>query len=476
MNIFFAQISNEHEKQTHIDKSLLKKIMVFTALSAIIALTVSVAAGNTFIKSVPAGPLPLPLTNSVSDYDYYLQGGIIVDGGGMQPYVGDIAFKNGKIVAVGDNLSPRGNGIILDASGYYVTPGFIDIHTHADEYWEKENDGAPILMQGVTTQIVGNCGTSVADISAYLQAADGRAINVGTLIGLKALRQMFISDGAALTPAVLKKICAQTAAAIDAGAFGLSVGLEYYPQNKTTTEQMQQLAEVVASKGAILTCHSRSESNNLIAAVTEAVQIAETTGVKLQYSHLKAYGQANWDKQQQAIQLLTEARARGVDIMTDVHGYTFSSWDFNTNNNPISEDNIIAALRLPYAMVISDGGLYAGGRANHPRAYANATYVLTKYLRDGKYFDIQTMIKKMTLMPARRMGIKDRGLLKTGSFADIAVFKLEDLQVLATRGNPMVLSKGMHYVFVNGRPAVFKGKITGEKSGKALKFTVNTVN
>jgi len=474
MNLISAQINNEQESQLDLDKSLLKKIAVFAAVSVMVALTVSLVAGNTFLQSVPADNLPL--TMAVSDYDYYLQGGTIVDGSGMQPYVGDIAIKDGKIVAVGDKLLPKGKGKILNVTGYLVTPGFVDIHTHADEYWEKDADGAPILMQGVTTQIVGNCGTSVADISAYLQAADGKAINVGTLLGFKTLRQMFITDGAILTPEVLEKMCVQTAAAIDAGAFGLSVGLEYYPQIKTTTEQLLALAKVVESKSAILTCHSRSESNDLLAAVTETVQIAEQSRVKFQYSHLKAYGKANWDKQQQAAEILTAARARGVDIMTDVHGYTFSSWDFNTNNNPISEENIIAALSLPYAMVISDGGLYAGGRANHPRAYANATYVLTKYVRDGKYFDIQTMIKKMTLMPARRVGITNRGLLKADSLADIAVFKLDDLEVMATRSNPMVLSKGMYYVFVNGRPAVYQGELTGEKNGQALKFTVNTVN
>ena len=474
MNTSSAQISNEQERQVHLDKQLLHKITVFAAVSAMIALTVSIVAGNTFIKSVPTEQLPL--TTVVNDYDYYLEGGTIVDGSGMQPYVGDVAIKDGQIVAVGDKLSPRGKGKILKVTGYYVTPGFIDIHTHADEYWERDNDGAPILMQGVTTQIVGNCGTSVDNISAYLQTVDGRAINVGTLLGLKALRQTFITDGAELTPAVLEKMCSQTAAAIDAGAFGLSVGLEYYPQSKTTTEQLRALAEVVAAKGAILTCHSRSESNNLLAAVTEAVQIAEQTGVKFQYCHLKAYGKENWDKQQKAAELLTAARARGVDIMTDVHGFTFSSWDFNTNNNPISQANIVAALRLPYAMVISDGGLYKGGRANHPRAYANATYVLTEYVRDGKYFDMQTMIKKMTLMPARRVGITNRGLLKADSLADIAVFKLADLKVMATRSNPMALSKGMYYVFVNGRPAVYQGELTGEKNGKALKFAANTVN
>ena len=173
----------------------------------------------------------LPSLPEPVECDYFLKNGLIVDGSGGKPYPGNVAIEGDTIVDIGFCL-PQEGAVVIDMGGRIICPGFIDIHTHTEDYWLAGNDGEIVLRQGVTTQINGNCGTSTSNISRFLRDVDGSAINVGTFMGYKALRRLFILDSANVTPEITAKMAEQLKTSIANGAFGFSLGLSYYPQNK----------------------------------------------------------------------------------------------------------------------------------------------------------------------------------------------------------------------------------------------------
>ena len=434
------------------------------ALPSLPALQAIEKFGKENIGSRIAGILTKPV-----DCDYVLQQGTIVDGSGGTPYIGNVAVKGDKIVAVGD-FKAVDTAQKIDAAGLYIAPGFIDIHTHTEDYWLAGGAGAMVLRQGVTTQIGGNCGTSKTNIAAYLDSLHDLPINVGLFTGYDTLRAQYLAAGEAMTEAVLQKMQAQLAASIQNGSFGLSVGLEYYPQSKATAAELIRLAATVKQQNALFSMHIRSESNGVIPAVEEAIAIAEKSGVRFEYSHIKASGKQNWAKQDQILALFDAAIARGADIRGDAYGYTFSSHDLDSGADTIAEANVIKVLQNPNVMVGSDSGLDQYGRAIHPRAYGNASKILADYVRDQKVLTIEQAIHKMTQMPAKRLGMTNRGLLKEGYQADIAVFRLEAVKDNSQRKAPNLLAEGMSYVFVNGKPALSLGQVTGARGGVALRF------
>lgn len=411
---------------------------------------------------------PLPVMGQAVVCDYFIANGLIVDGSGALPYTGNLAIKGDEIVDVGQCF-PAPGAIVIDAQGKIIAPGFIDIHTHSDDYWPRKAGGAMVLAQGVTTHIVGNCGTSTENISAYLSAADGAAVNVGTFLGYKALRRAFISDGAAVTPQVLEQMKARLAGALDNGALGFSLGLSYYPQNKADYEEVLALAKVVESRNSLLSVHIRDEYDEVIPAVEEAIALARESGVRLQYSHIKVGEERNWHKQERVLELLDQVVAEGLDIKGDVYVYPYSSWDLGTLHDSVSVENIKKILVKPYVAVGSDTGINRYGGVVHPRAYGNATAVLCRYVRDEALLTLEEAVMKMTSLPAEIVNLPDRGLLAKGKKADIVVFALEDLKEHATRSQPAQLSEGMHYVFVNGEPAIKEGAFTQVLAGQALR-------
>lgn len=405
--------------------------------------------------------------------DYLLVNATIVDGSGGASYKGNIAVKDDLIVGVGDFIASF-DAYIIDASDLIVAPGFIDIHTHSDDYWPSGGDGSPILSQGITTHIVGNCGNAPADIAAYLKQVDYGAINVGTFVGYKVLceKRGPTPEGQAVSAEALKLMQQQLKKGLTEGAFGISLGLSYYPQNQGTFAEFVALAETCKEADALMAIHIRDEGDQVVESLEEALKVAEKTGVSLQYSHVKAAGKANWSKQDRVLELFDQAIASGLDVAGDAYVYTFSSNDLGGSNESISAENIKKVLSNDHVMLASDGGLNDQGKAIHPRAYANSTMFLISYVREQQLLSLEEAVYKMTYLPAQRMKIPNRGLLKVGNKADLVVFKLEDLKVNATRGNPSQLSEGMSYVFVNGKMVIEKGNFAGVKAGRALKFSL----
>jgi N-acyl-D-aspartate/D-glutamate deacylase len=253
------------------------------------------------------------------------------------------------------------------------------------------------------------------------------------------------------------------------GAFGLSVGLEYWPQTFATTGELVDLCQVLREKGGFYATHIRSESDRVLEAAAEAITIGQQAGVPVQYSHIKASFQRNWGKMQRILSLVDDARRGGLDITADVYGYTFSSWDLGSSRDSLSEDDLQLALQHPAVMIGSDSGLDAQGRAVHPRAYGNYPRILRRYALDKKVITLEQAIHKMTAMPAQRLGLKDRGLLAPGYKADIVAFDPEAIADRATRTNPNQTAAGVRWVLVNGQVAVKEGQVTGTMAGEVLR-------
>lgn len=405
------------------------------------------------------------------DCDYVLENGFIVDGTGKKGFAGHVGIKGDTIAAVGDFVAPKGAKKI-NAAGLVISPGFIDLHTHTEGYWLAGGNGEMVLKQGVTTQIGGNCGSSVPSIHDYFQSLRQAAINVGLFVGYKNIRGAVVPPEAdRIEAADLDKMKALLAQGMEEGAFGLSVGLSYYPQFKATKEEMIELCKVVREAGGFYSTHIRNENDDVLPSVEEAIEIGFAAGIPVQYSHVKTAGRKNWGKMPQVLTLVGQAAEKGLDITGDVYGYTYSSLDVaeNDRTESMSEEDMLLALQHPLVMVGSDSGLSREGEAFHPRAYANCSRILSRYTGEGELLSLETAVHKMTAMPAKRLRLEDRGSIGVGKKADLAVFNLSGVQELATRDKPNQLSMGMKYVFVNGRLALDQGKVTGVKGGGPLR-------
>lgn len=405
------------------------------------------------------------------DCDWVIDRVVIIDGSGEPAYQGRVAVKGERITAVGDfALSPEVQ--IIDGQGLVLTPGFIDIHTHAEDYFYSGGDMSPFLSQGVTAQIGGNCGRSPKDIQGYFATIPKMAINYGLLMGYATLRQMVHGrdrSGKTTTAEQLKMQKYLRKAMAD-GAVGLSVGLEYWPQTYATTEEIIALCEVVKEAGGFYATHIRSEYDRVLEAVEEAILIGKKVGIPVQYCHIKTGYKRNWAKLPKILEMLEEAVESGLDIRADLYGYTYSSTDLGKKPfiPSISEENLELAAAHPLTFFGSDAGMYAGGRATHPRAYGNIPRILGRLVREKKILSLETAIAKMTSQPARRLGLTNRGLLRKGYQADLVLFDPETIIDKGTKENPSVFSEGVRQVWVNGTLAWAEGRLLNDNSGQVV--------
>jgi len=286
------------------------------------------------------------------DFNIVIKGGEIFDGTGNPSFKGDIGIKGGIIVKI-DDITEKGNRTI-DAKGLVVSPGFIDMHNHADHAILAFPNAECYIMQGVTTSLVGNCGLSMAPINfdnfeltkrylfPFLRAdfdykwdwrtskeyfekvrKNNTAINLAYLIGQGTLR--IAVKGFEMTRASkeeMEKMKTILKQELEEGAFGLSTGLVYPPGSYSTAEELIELTSVLKDYGALYATHMRSESDKLLESVEEAIKIGGENGISVEISHHKAIGKANWGKVKDSLKMLESARQRGVNINCDVYPYT----------------------------------------------------------------------------------------------------------------------------------------------------------
>ncbi len=355
---------------------------------------------------------------------------------------------------------------------------------------------------------------SMADYIAELQS-NGTLTNAALLVGHTTLRQraMPTTDRAA-TPAETAAMQVELEKALGEGAFGLSTGLDYPPAVASSTEEVKALAETAARLGGPYVTHTRNYFEKLEEAIEEAIDIAGHSGGKLVISHHQVTGRANHGKSIPTLWRIDEAR-RDIDIGMDVYPYAASStvlrlercdtglrilvtwsdphpemarrelsdiareWECTEREAgqrllpagavyfQLDEADVQTILRHPRTMIGSDG--LPHDKHPHPRLWGTFPRVLGHYARDLGVFSLHEAVFRMTGLPAHEFGFIERGLLKTGYFADLVVFDPATVLDLATFEEPAQPSAGIEQVFVNGVIVWKEGKVTGARPGSILK-------
>ncbi|MEP6536564.1 MAG: D-aminoacylase [Bryobacteraceae bacterium] len=499
-------------------------------------------------------------------FDIVISGGKIVDGTGGGWFYADVGVTGDRIAAIG-NLSTSTAQTRIDAKGLVVSPGFIDIHSHARRGITLVPSAENLIRQGVTMVLEGNDGDSPLPIGAFLDklARTPIGINFGTFAGQGSIRSSVMGlVNRPATPAELDKMRGLMKQAMLDGAFGLSTGLFYVPGNFTPPDEVIDVARVAGQYGGMHISHMRDEAANILDAVKETIRIGEVAGMPTQVSHHKIIGRANWGLSKETLKLVEEARARGVDVTVDQYPYTASStgtaalfpqWSLEGGSKALVErmdaaeqrkqikaviaskilndrgggdaKNVVLAscpfdktlagksladlaiakglpptpenaadiamdlqrkggcsavyhaideadveriMRYPFTMIASDGGVQVFGEAApHPRSYGTFARVLGVYVRERHVLTMEDAVRRMTSLPAGRLKLFDRGLIRPGMKADIVVFDPATVKDKSVFEKPHQYAEGVRDVLVNGKPVLAEGKMTGTLSGAVLR-------
>jgi len=499
-------------------------------------------------------------------FDLVIRNGRIVDGTGSPWYRGDVAVRGDTIARIAPRIDAPAARTI-DAAGKVVSPGFIDIHTHARRGIMQVPTADNYVRQGVTTIMEGPDGSSPVPIKPLLDSVAAKRVtpNFGMFIGQGSIRDQVIGPvNRKATADEIEKMIALVRQGMEQGAFGLSSGLFYVPGTFTPTTEVVELAKAAGRMGGIYISHMRDEAGGILDSVRETIEIGEKGGLPTQVTHHKIIGTKNWGRSVDSLKLVDEARARGVDATIDQYPYTASStsiqaalmpawgleggreailkrlatpsmrselqketariileergggdpnnvqlarcdWDPSlagkrlgdvtkgrglepTVDNAaatalwivekggcsgifhaIGEDDLQRILRHPATMIGSDGEIPIFGEASpHPRSYGTFARVLGRYVRELKVISLEEAVRKMAAFPAQRIGLADRGVLREGMKADIAIFDLAAVRDLATFERPHQYAEGVAQVIVNGQVAFEDGKMTVARPGRVL--------
>ena len=514
--------------------------------------------------------------------------GTVIDGTGAPAYAGDVVVDGDRIVDVLQRgslaVAVQGRMETVDAAGCLVTPGFIDSHTHSDAYLVIEPDAPSKITQGVTTEINGQCGGSVAprygearlssDWASILGArltwrslAEYRevlstakpAVNTVQFIGHNTLRSSVVGyAGRAATPDELARMKRLLAESMDEGGWGLTTGLIYQPGRYSTPEEVVELAKVAAGKGGIYATHMRSEGDMILEAIDEVLDLVRATGIRAEISHLKTSGRRNWHKIDAVLDKMQGAVDAGLLLGSDRYPYCAAGTDLDvvlpdwaqegaakaecerladaatrgrmvselnvsdrdwstvmiggtwhednkrfsgrfvsdilveTAISPgelvcrilekdlcrtggfffgMSEDNLAKIYARPWIVPGSDASLRApwgplGADHPHPRAYATMPEFYRRVRALG--FSREDAIARMTGVPAVRFGLKGRGVIKKGAFADIVIWREDSFVAKSTYVDPHQFTGGVELVMVNGAIPYRDGRFTGDRAGRFL--------
>jgi N-acyl-D-amino-acid deacylase len=297
--------------------------------------------------------LLLPFSLLAQNCDVLIRNGRIIDGTGNSWYHGDVAVKDGKIIATG-KLSSYTASKTIDATGLIVAPGFIDVHGHIEGGIFQTATADNYIYDGVTTVVTGNCGSSTDNLREFFRRLDSLkpSINVATLYGHNTVRaQVMKRENRAPSTDEQLKMESLVEQAMKEGAVGLSTGLIYIPGTFAKTDEVVGLARAAGKYQGIYASHIRNEESKASEAVNEAINIGKEAKVPVQISHFKIGGKANWGKSNMILDIVKQARNEGWDVTIDQYPYTASStnlgvrlpdWAFAGGN-----DSLLSRLRNP---------------------------------------------------------------------------------------------------------------------------------
>ena len=286
-----------------------------------------------------------------------IRGGTIVDGTGRPAFVGDVLIDGDKIADKGNRQPSTAIDCCetIDATGLIVSPGFIDAHTHSDAYLVLEPDAPSKVTQGITTELNGQCGGSVAprygearlssdwaallgpkltwrSLAEYREVLDAAkpAVNTVQFVGHNTLRSSVVGYGArAATPEDLREMERLLAKSLDEGGWGLTTGLIYQPGKYSTPEEVVALVKVAAAKGGYYATHMRSEGDRILEAIDEVIELVKQTGIRAEISHLKTSGRRNWHKIDAVLDKIEGAMAAGLLLGSDRYPYCAAGTDLD---------------------------------------------------------------------------------------------------------------------------------------------------
>ncbi len=495
--------------------------------------------------------------------DLVVRDALLLDGSGDPPVIGSIGVERDRVVRVdvGDDGGMPDAARTIDGAGLALAPGFIDVHNHSDLSPLILPEMPSTVRQGVTTVVVGNCGSSPYPLAGledaiwlanggvdevprpgwtsygdYLDAlaAARPAVNVATLVGHGSVRHEVLGlDRRPPTAAELARMRALVTEAIDAGAFGLSTGLIYVPGLFSATDEIVAVAEAAAHAGGLYASHIRGEARTLFAAIEEASTVGARAGLPVHISHLKCDGAHVWGRSAELLERLhaapdasadqypytawnsslasllpawapvgdlerlartdherlaaavseevdgvgwehivviqtSDARWNGMDVASIAEGLGEDPIDAFVRllvadptssivGHAMREDDVEAILRDPGVFVASDASATApdgpgGDHPVHPREYGTFPRALA-LARDRALLPLEAVVRKMTSLPAERFGLRDRGVLRAGAFADLVLFDPAAVRDVSTYEASHAFPLGIELVVVNGTVA-----------------------
>ena len=346
------------------------------------------------------------------DYGILITNGKIIDGTGNNWYYGNIAIKDGKIVKIGRDVNHTAAKTI-DAKGLIIAPGFIDVHTHLEGDEAKDPNATSFILDGVTTCITGNCGSSETDIKKYLSWIDSLklSINVAALIGHNNVRKAVMGRvNRDATADEMKQMETIVDKAMRDGAVGLSTGLIYIPGTYTKTPEIVELAKIAAKYNGVYASHMRDEGDSVTQAIEEALAIGRLAKIPVEISHFKLSGQHNWGRSKETIPMIEAARREGIEVTIDQYPYTASSTSISTlipdEILADGQDSIKARLQRPETRKYVINSMLARLKKRKLKHFSYA--VVAYYSPDTTYNG--KSIEQINLMKGRKHKAKEEAL------------------------------------------------------------------
>jgi N-acyl-D-amino-acid deacylase len=449
----------------------------------------------------------------------------VADGTGAPLRRANVRITDDRIAAVGD-FKPRRGETVVDAKGLVLAPGFIDVHNHSEDGLDRDPLATTQIAQGITTLLLGADGGSPWPIGTWLEERRRKpvSVNIAVLVGHATVREQVMQEDfrRVARPTEVAGMAKLVEQGMNEGALGLSSGLEYDVASYSSTEEVVAVATAAAKHGGFYMTHVRDEADRSFAALQEAITIGQRAQIPVQHSHIKMGTVSVWGKAADYVRVIDDARRNGLDILADCYPYdawystikvlvaavggagnvTIANFPANkryeqqtiaqlaqsesidpidmfvriiregdaANNDALiiaksmTEGDIELFYKQPWVMVASDGGI----DSQHPRGAGTFPRVLGRFVREKHWLTLPDAVRKMTSLPAQRLGLPDRGSLRKGTFADLVLFDPETIVDRATFDKPLELPIGVKAVFVNGAQVWGEDRPTGSKPGRVL--------
>jgi len=448
-------------------------------------------------------------------YDILIKGGKYPDFEAGTFIEGNVAISNGKIVAVGsvDGEAKR----VIDATGRVVSPGFIDIHMHEEQFLEdgeKYIISELMLLMGVTTALGGNCGVNRQDVKVFrdvIQRLGGAPVNYMVLAGYNSERNKIgVGRHEPATEEQIDQLIAKLRSEVEGGAYGISFGVEYDPG--MPYEEVMRVLKGMPQEDLFVSMHYRDDSTGAIPSIKEMISFAKESGKRFQISHLSSC--SCMGQMEEAMPMINAAVAENPRLDYDTYPYNafsteigtavfedgcFEQWGKGPENlfmtcgkyknqfcteetfkeirrdDPsvrivafvMNEEEIAEAISNPSCgMIGSDGGV--NRNSGHPRASGTFPRVLGKYVREDKVISLIDALRKMTLTPANRLELDKKGRIAVDCDADITIFDPETIKEGSTFENIFIKPVGIDAVIVGGQMAVDHNEIVNARAGKFI--------